>query len=238
MDVRDKVVVISGATGVLGQAAARMFAENGAQLALLSNDLEKLRSIQAELGLPGERIMAGVYDLRLAEQAQQAAAAVNAKFGRADILINVVGGWMGGKPVFEAPAADTVEMLNQHLWTTYNLIQGFVPGMAQRGWGRVMVVSSTVVRRPTGMNVSYMIGKSAQEALVLTLASELQDTGVTANIIRVRAIDSNRERLSQPSAKNKNWALPEEIATAMLYLAGEEAGLVNGAILPLAGAGS
>ncbi len=126
-------------------------------------------------------------------------------------------------------------MLHQHLWTTFYLAQAFVPRLVSNGWGRIIVVSHPNVSTPPANVTPYTIGKSAQEALMLTLAAELKDTGVTANILRVRTIDVKHERDREKTPKNASWTTPEEICAAILYLCSDEAGMVNGAMIPLYG---
>ena len=70
---------------------------------------------------------------------------------------------------------------------------------------------------------------------MLTLAEEYKGTGVTANVLRVRTIDVKHERDTDPSPKTASWTTPEEIAAAILYLCSNEAGMVNGARIPLYG---
>jgi NAD(P)-dependent dehydrogenase (short-subunit alcohol dehydrogenase family) len=146
-----------------------------------------------------------------------------------------VGGWIGGKPVPQVAAKEVTTMLVQHLWTTFHLAQAFSPNMVANGWGRIVIVSSPSVASPPAKAAPYSIGKSAQEVLIITLAEELNSTGVTANILRVRTIDIKHLRESQPSSKTASWTTPEEISAAILYLCSDEAGIVNGARIPLYG---
>jgi NAD(P)-dependent dehydrogenase (short-subunit alcohol dehydrogenase family) len=115
-------------------------------------------------------------------------------------------------------------MLSQHVWTTFHLFQSFAPKLASNGWGRVLIVSASTVPNPPGKAGAYTAAKAAQENLVLTLAGELKQSGVTANIIQVKAIDTEN--------KGKGTT-PDEIVAAMLYLFSDEAGKVNGARIPL-----
>jgi NAD(P)-dependent dehydrogenase (short-subunit alcohol dehydrogenase family) len=80
------------------------------------------------------------------------------------------------------------------------------------------------------------VGKAAEETLMLTLSEELKNSGVTANVLRVRSIDVEHKREREPSPKNASWTTPEEIAVALLYLCSDEANRVNGARIPLYGA--
>ena len=140
--MKNRVVVITGATGGLGQIAARAFAEQGASLALLSTDQDKLDALARDLNLPEDRILTQAANLLDADAVQDSAEAVSAKFGRVDALIHLVGGWTGGKTIAESDADDFAFMLNQHAWTTIHLLHAFSPKLAANGWGRVIAVSS------------------------------------------------------------------------------------------------
>jgi NAD(P)-dependent dehydrogenase (short-subunit alcohol dehydrogenase family) len=221
-----RTIVISGATGALGQQTAKTFAQMGHNLALLDNDQNKLDSLTADLQLPPDRFLSLLVDLRDGQAVQDSAAAVSARFGNIHALIHLVGGWTGGKTLSETSPEDMIFMLNQHVWTTFHLFRAFAPKLAASGWGRVMVVSASTVANPPGKSGAYTAAKAAQENLVLTLAAELKDNGVTANIIQVRAIEVD------PSRKGSGTT-PEVIVAAMQYLFSEQAAKVNGARIPL-----
>jgi NAD(P)-dependent dehydrogenase (short-subunit alcohol dehydrogenase family) len=221
-----RTVVITGATGGLGNKTAHAFAAGGHSLVLLSSNQNKLDALSRELNLPDDRLFASVVDLRDAEAVRATAEAVSAQFGGVHGLIHLVGGWVGGKTLVEANAEDLDFMLGQHAWTTFHLFQSFAPQLVKNGWGRVMVVSAATVPNPPGTTGIYTAAKAAQENLVLTLAAELKEAGVTANIIQVRAIDVDATRKGTGTT-------PDEIVAAMLYLFSEEASKVNGARIPL-----
>lgn len=219
-----KTIVVTGATGALGSLTAKTFAAQGHSLVLLAHDSNKLDSLARELNLPSERLFPSVVDLRDGDAVYSAGQAVSAKFGGVHALIHLVGGWLGGKTIPETSADEMDSMLGQHVWTTFHLFQAFMPLLAKSGWGRVITVSPSTVSRPLAKRGAYTAAKAAQENLMLSLAAELKDSNVTANIIQVKAID----------VENKGaGTTPEEIVAAMLYLFSDEAGKVNGARLPL-----
>lgn len=222
----NKTIVITGATGALGNKTAKAFAEAGHSLVLLDNDQTKLDSLTRSLNLPEERLLASVIDLRDGQAVRDSAEAVSNKFGAQAVhaLFHLVGGWTGGKIFADTPAADLESMLGQHVWTTFHLFQAFSPKLAASGWGRVITISPSTVQNPPAERGVYTASKAAQETLVLTLAAELKDKGVTANIIQVRAID----------VENKGTGTtPDVIVAAMQYLFSDQAGKVTGARLPL-----
>ncbi|MEO5954002.1 MAG: SDR family NAD(P)-dependent oxidoreductase, partial [Chloroflexia bacterium] len=96
---KNRVAVVTGATGNLGSVVAKALASEGARLALLSTSEEKLAKLAGELQLGDDRVLTGAFDLATADGVKQAAAAVIKMYGQVDILIHVVGGWTGGKRV-------------------------------------------------------------------------------------------------------------------------------------------
>ena len=233
--MKDRVVIITGASGGLGKVVAQQFAERGARLALLDRSSERLRDLVAHLGLPQDRYLLSASDLTEPGAAHAAAKAVVERFGHADILLNFIGGFTGGQEVVELMPDDLSSMLQQHVWMTLYLAQAFVPHLLANRWGRFLVISSPRALSPQGRSAAYAVGKAGQEVLTLSLAQELKDTGVTANIILVRSIDVDHRRDREPTPDNASWTTPEEIAAAIMYLCSDEAHTVNGARIPLYG---
>jgi NAD(P)-dependent dehydrogenase (short-subunit alcohol dehydrogenase family) len=235
MSLENRIAVITGATGGLGSTVTRELAAHGANLALLDIDPARLETLTKSLALPDSRLLSRTVNLLDPVEAKSAAEAVVAKFDKIDILLHLVGGWTGGKTLLQASADDLTFMLNQHVWTSFNVIQAFIPHLVRNGWGRVVMITSPFAARPNAKGGSYAIGKSGQEALMLTLSEELKGTGVTANLLQAKTIDIKREKVSAPSADNTTWTTPEELTAGILYLLSDEAGTVNGAKLPLFG---
>ena len=222
----NRTTIITGATGALGKKTALAFAAQGHSLALFGTDQNKLDSLARELNLPSERLLTFVVDLRAGDAVRSAGRAVSAKFGAQAVhgLIHLVGGWFGGKTIPETSADDFNSMFDQHVQTTFHLFQTFMPLLEKSKWGRVITVSPSTVPNPLAKRGAYTAAKAAQETLMLTLAAELKESNVTANIIQVKAIDVE--------SKGKGTT-PEEIVAAMVYLFSEEASKINGARIPL-----
>ncbi len=233
MRLENRVAVIAGATGGLGKVVAREFAKEGAHLALLGRNLESLDAAAKEAGLAEDRYLPVAVDLTDGKATSSAADKTMARFGRVDILLNLVGGYVGGRTIVDSDPQELDEMVRQHVWTTFHLAQAFVPHLTANGWGRIIVVSQPSASTPPGKNAPYAVGKAGEEVLALSLAQELRDTGVTSNVVVVNHIDEKHEKFDKPSSKNASWSTPEEIALTILVLCSEDSNEVNGARMPL-----
>jgi NAD(P)-dependent dehydrogenase (short-subunit alcohol dehydrogenase family) len=219
-----RTIVITGATGALGKLTAKTFAEEGTSLALLGRDQNNLDDLVKDLDLPEDRVFTSVADLRDRQAVRDSAEAVSNKFGNIHALFHLVGGWTGGKTIAETPIEDLENMLGQHVWTTFHLFQTFSPILAASKWGRVITISPSTVANPPAARGVYNATKAAQENFVMTLAQELKDSGVTANIIQVNSIDVKGDG---------KGTRPDEIVSAMQYLFSEQANKITGAKIPL-----
>lgn len=235
MNADRKVAVIAGASGGLGKILTQQLAGQGTRMLLLGRSKERLQALLDELSLPAADHMISTADLSQPTALGEIAKSAQEKFGQIDILLNLIGGWTGGKTLAESSADAIQNMLQQHLWTSFHLVQAFVPYIQNSPSGRVLVVSSPTATQPGAKTGPYAVGKAAQEAIILTLAKELAGSQATANIIQVKAIDSEHKREKDPSGKYAGWTTPEEIAAAVLYLVSDQAKRINGARIPLYG---
>jgi NAD(P)-dependent dehydrogenase (short-subunit alcohol dehydrogenase family) len=231
----DRVVLITGATGALGRVAARAFAADGARLGLGGTDRGRLAEVATEAGIPDHRWVASIGDLRDEAATQAAVGAVVERFGRIDVVLHLVGGFVPGAPIAELDEERLRSMLDQHLWTTLHVTRAVVPGMVERGWGRILAVTSfTTAATPARAGI-YATTKAAQETMLKVLARECAGTGVTVNLVAVRAIDKEHARDTESNPKTASWTTPEEIVTTFRFLASDAAGRINGARIPLDG---
>jgi NAD(P)-dependent dehydrogenase (short-subunit alcohol dehydrogenase family) len=218
--------MITGATGGLGRVLAADLAADGWDLALIGSNAERLAALAEGLDLDDEHTLAVTADLRDAEAAREAIDAAYERFGRVDALAHLVGGWTGGMTVAQSPDEPYASMIDQHLWTSVNVTRELAPRMAEAGFGRIVAVSSPVAARPDAGMSAYAAGKAAQEALFGALAQEVAGSGVTVNIVRVRAIDTTGDRDS--GSVKVDATTTAELSAAIRYLFSDDARVVNG----------
>jgi NAD(P)-dependent dehydrogenase (short-subunit alcohol dehydrogenase family) len=220
----NKNIIITGATGALGSLTSKVFAMQGHNLILMGTNQNKLDSLAKDLNLQSNRFLTQALDLTNANALQDSVQTVLSKFGSIHALFHLIGGWVGGKTFIDTSYDDLEFMFNQHVRSTFNLFKSLSKPLSGNNWGRVIIVSASTVTNPPGKSGVYTAAKAAQENMVLSLASELKEYKVTANIIQVKAID----------VENKGkGTTPAEIVSAMQYLFSDEAEKISGAKIPL-----
>ncbi len=233
MKLDGKVTLISGASGGLGKTVSRVFYQAGATVILVGSRLIGVQTLAAELGQ--ERTLPLAANLADPAEAEQVVSATVDRFSRVDILLNLAGGFGGGKPVSDSADADLNKMLDINLRTTYNLSRAAVKPMMTQQWGRIVNFGSRDALHGRPRYSAYAISKAAVLRLTESLAAEVQDYGITVNAILPGMIDTEANRKSSPNADFSKWVQPAEIAATLLFLASDEAVAINGAAIPLYG---
>jgi NAD(P)-dependent dehydrogenase (short-subunit alcohol dehydrogenase family) len=174
-------------------------------------------------------------NLANAAGAEEVVTATQKQFGRVDILLNLAGGFGGGKPVSDSADDDLNKMLDINLRTAYNLSRAAVKPMMAQKWGRIINVASRDALHGRPNYSAYAISKAAVLRLTESMAAEVQDDYITVNAILPGTIDTEANRKNSPDADFSKWVKPAEIAATLLFLASEGAAAINGAAIPLFG---
>lgn len=229
MTLDERVALIAGATGGLGRVVAATLAGEGANLALVGTDAARLDSLVSELGLPPDRCLTLLADLRDPKATAHAVDGLVERYGRLDVVAHLVGGYEGGTPLIDVDPGELRGMLDQHVWTTFNLMHAAVPAMTQGKWGRIVAITTGSLPAVPAKLASYGAAKAAQEALLHSLSRDVAGSGVTVNVLAVKSIDATH-------TGKAGWTTPEQIAAAIVWLCSDAASVISGARIPLFGA--
>lgn len=224
--MKDKVVVITGANGGLGSAVTRAFLDAGARVVGVARKIDKSE-------FPDANFTAIAADLTDSAAVTSLAGDVAGRFGRVDAVVHVMGGFAGGTAVHETDDATWRRMLDLNLNSAFYAARAFLPHLQKSGAGRLIVIGSKTAEAPQPKLSAYVVSKAAVVMLVRTIAAE--NSAVTANVIMPDTMDTAANRAAMPKADFSTWVPTEEVAKLVLWLAGDEASHVTGAVIPITG---
>ncbi|HWV45035.1 MAG TPA: SDR family oxidoreductase [Nitrospira sp.] len=223
MALRGTVVLIAGGAGALGGTVTPAFAQSGA------------RVITVERNPPPDQVAAGnamQADVTNETALRRLVHDVIQTAGRLDVLVNLVGGFAMGR-VVDTDVSLWQRMLTMNVTSAFLLSKAVLPHMLERGTGRILHVAAWAAVEPFPGAAAYLVAKSSLLALIRVSALELKGSGVTVNGVLPTTIDTPANRASMPHTDPSMWTKPESIADTLLFLASEEAGQINGAMLPI-----
>ena len=254
-----KRAVVTGSSSGLGEAIAKALAAEGAAVVVHGRREAEARRVASAITGAGGKAVVALGDLATDAGADAVARVVNEALGGADILVNNAGAFPQG-PWLESTAAEWNDLYNQNVGSMVRLITRLVPGMKQRGWGRVISLASGVATMPFADMGNYSATKGAILNLAVSLSRGLAGTGVTSNAVSPGMIvtpgvedmlkgmapqlgisPNDFPALEQFAVKNMvpnpsaRLGRPEDIADAVTFLASPRAGYINGANLRVDG---
>ncbi|MGE5206419.1 MAG: SDR family oxidoreductase [Chlamydiota bacterium] len=230
LTLKGKTALISGASGGLGTRVTRMLLEAGATVAGLAPQIQ-----QSDFDHPSFIPLAA--QISSAESAKTAVDAALGKLGKLDILAHLVGGFAGGQRVDETDDATWQRMFDLNLNSAFQLLRAVIPHMRRAKAGRIIAIGSRAAVDPGPGIAAYNASKAALVSLIRTVALENKDAGMTANVILPGTMDTPANRKSDSQADFSKWVQPATVASLIVWLAGDQAKDVTGAVIPVYGAG-
>jgi len=225
IDLSGKTVLITGANGVLGRAAATRSQALGARLLLADRGFGEDMAGRH----PGARFLG----LDLADPA-----ALEAGLGgtrRIDLLFNIAGGFAMGESSFDAAGHDWDAMFHVNVATLRSSLRVVIPRMIAQGRGSVVNVGALGALRGQAKMSAYVASKSVVMRLTESLSAEVRHQGINVNAVLPSIIDTPANRAAMPDADPSRWVAPEDLANVICFLGSEAARAIHGALLPVTG---
>lgn len=240
LKLKDKVVIVTGATGGIGQAVAKAFYEEGAKVVCTSTKQEKLDKLMEELGNPSQdRVLGLVVDVTKEEEVKEAIQKAADHFGSIYSIISNAGYNGDYQMMQDATKENYQKVFDINVFGVLYTIKHVIPHLLKAGKGSIVVLGSegSYVGAP-GMS-AYVASKHAIAAMVKTAAAELGGQGIHCNFVAPSAVDTDMmrriekntfgdsktpeeaERFFADASYNKRYAKVEEVANCCLYLASE-----------------
>ncbi len=236
-DFSDRIVMVTGASGNLGSAVATAFRAAGARLVLADRASDRLLRLFPGLADSPDHLLATSVDLTDAEAVAGMVDETVKRFGRIDVLVNVVGGYRGGTAVHETSLQTWDFLLNLNARSVFVASSAVIPAMLERGSGKIVNVAARAALEGGRMMGAYSASKSAVVRLTESMSAELKKSGINVNCILPGTIDTPENRAAMPKADTSRWVAPEALADVILFLASDAARAVHGAAVPVYGLG-
>ncbi|MCH9047992.1 MAG: acetoacetyl-CoA reductase [Proteobacteria bacterium] len=235
-DLKGKVALVTGGTGGIGAAICLKLAESGARVATNYRNEEKAKAWQADAKKAGHDIATYQADVSDFDACQALTEQVGKDLGPIDILVNNAGITKDG--MFKKMSKEKWDVvMNINLDGLFNMTKPLIEGMTDRGWGRIINISSINGQKGQLGQTNYAASKAGMHGFTMALAQEVARKGVTVNTVSPGYIATEMVMAVSEDIRNSIIAAipvnrlgtPEEIAALVDFLASEEAGFATGA---------
>ena len=245
--LKDKVVMVTGASRGIGKTIALGFAAEGAILSICGRTANTLESAAKEIKALGAEVLAMAADVTQKAEVEAFLKQTLDKYRRIDVLINNVGGsrWT---QMLEISDEEWYEVLDMNLVSAFRMSRAVIPTMQQQKSGVIIMISS-IYGREAGGHITYNASKAAEISMAKSLARELAKQNIRVNSVAPGSIlfpggGWDRRQKDDPEGIAEfierdmplgRFGKPEEIANVVVFLASDRASLVNGACINVDG---
>lgn len=237
-----KIAVVSGASGGIGQAIAVRLAAEGADVAVLGQNKERLAETVQLASVSGRRIEPFLLDVSKSAEVQKAVADIETSFGRIDVLVNNAGVTRDGLLV-RMSEEDWNAVLDTNLKSVFLFTKAVSRGMMKRRSGSIVSISSVIGVIGNPGQANYAASKAGIDAFTKSVAKELASRNVRANAIAPGFIETRMTAAISGDLQKKmleqiplgRYGKPEDVADAVVFLASDRASYITGQVLKVCG---
>jgi 3-oxoacyl-[acyl-carrier protein] reductase len=242
MSLSGHVALVTGASQGIGRTCALRLAKDGASVVVAARSQDKLNNLVGEITAAGGQAAAFALDVAEEEQIKSTVKAAIAQFGKIDILVNNAG-ITRDQLVMRMKRADWDAVLQTNLTSAYLCIQQVVGSMLKQRWGRIINVTSVFGQMGQAGQANYAASKAGLIGLTLAIAREVGSRNITCNAVAPGFIETAMtavlsDEFKQTAVKQIPLArvgTPEDVASAVAFLASDEASYVTGHVLNVNG---
>ncbi len=244
--LENKIALVTGSSRGIGKAIAKLFAEQGAKVAIHGRDINALSAVKADIEIAGGKVLQTIGDVTKFNDIEEIRHQIERTFGPVQVLVANAGAslTMPG-PIEEISEEGWRASVDANLTSTFLTIKSFLPGMKERKAGNFITMSSAAARRPHPRSpVPYAAAKAGIQLLTQDLAAQVGPFGIRANCIAPETILTERTTQQIPGEQKQSLidvhpirrlGTPADVAQAALYLASDASAWVTGIVLDVAG---
>ncbi len=241
----DKVALVTGGSGGLGSVHCLSLAAAGYKVAVAAhNHLDKAKEIAGKIKAMGKKAIALKMDVSNPEDVDANISEIEKSLGPVDVLINnAADGIVRAVTIAKMKVDDWIHDLSVNLTGPFNTIKRCLPGMMERGWGRIINISSIAGTMGGAGQCSYAATKAGLIGLTKTVAMEAARKGVTCNAVVLGIVDGGafhtvapefQERIAKSIALRRAGT-PQEISNVVVFLASDESSYITGEAIEVSG---
>jgi 3-oxoacyl-[acyl-carrier protein] reductase len=242
MSLTGRVALVTGASQGIGRTCALRLAKDGATVAVVARNQEKLNELVSEITAAGGKATAFALDVGEEEQVKSSVKSAIAQFGKIDILVNNAG-ITRDQLVMRMKRADWDSVLQTNLTSAYLCIQQVIGSMLKQRWGRIINITSVFGQMGQAGQANYAASKAGLIGLTMAIAREVGSRNITCNAVAPGFIETAMtsglsDEFKQTAVKQiplGRVGSPEDVASAVAFLASDEASYITGHVLNVNG---
>jgi NAD(P)-dependent dehydrogenase (short-subunit alcohol dehydrogenase family) len=230
-----RFAIVTGGTGALGTVVTEVLLREGYQVAVPYTSERNLEPFERQIGDLKAQVTLVRSDLTVESEVQDFIQATLDEFGHIDVLVNTVGGFVGGIPVAEMAEERWNFMMDLNLKSIFLCCKAVLPHMIERKHGKIVNTSARAALSGAAGLGAYSVSKNGVRILTESIAEEVKDLGINVNSLLVSIMDTPANREGMPDEDHSRWVSPDDIAQVILFLISDAAAIINGAAIPVYG---
>ena len=228
-------VLITGGTGALGSAVTKAYLAEGDRVAVTYLFEDEVKSFKQHNPDVSEEVTFLFANVTEEAEVQKTFTEFVERFGSLEVLVNIVGGFIGGIPTAELEVDRWDFMMDLNLKSVFLCCKSAIPQMTAQRYGKIVNVSARAGLKGEAGLSAYCVSKGGVRTLTESLAAEVMDSGVNVNAIMPSIMDTPANRAGMPDAEHDRWVSPADVAKVICFLTSEGASIINGAAIPVYG---
>ncbi len=239
-----KTILITGGTGALGRILLKSFLIQNPKTIIVTYRSEKeMQDLKSDLSKSKEFQTEDIVsiidfikvDISNDNDIKKLISYISERYGQIHILINLVGGYIGGKSIFELTDLEWDKMIEINLKTAFLISKNVIPMMVTNRYGKIVHISSRTGIKAQGKDAAYASSKAALIRFVESVSEDVKDFNININCVLPTIIDTEANRKAMPDADFSKWIKPEDLSNVILFLCSDDSKIINGSAIPTFG---
>jgi len=243
-DFSNKTILITGGTGALGRILLKSFLIQDSKTIVVAyrseKEMEDLKSDLSKFKDYTSKNVASIIDFVKTDilkdtDIKKLISYISEKYGQIHILINVVGGYIGGKSILELTDLEWDKMFEINLKTAFLISKNILPIMVTNRYGKLVHISSRTGIKAQGKDAAYGSSKAGLIRFIESVSEDVKDFNININCVLPTIIDTETNRKAMPNADFSRWVKPEDLSNVILFLCSDDSKIINGSAIPTFG---